>query len=209
MNKYILPLCVFFLLIANRGQSQEEDEVLYARAGFKTGVNYSNLTGDISNPEGRVRMHLGAVIEFPIVNRFFAQLELFYSAQGAIVDIATVENKISLNYLSLPIISKYYVTENISLETGPQFSLLSTAKNSATEDADNDFFDQVNSFDFSWGIGASYRLESGLFFQGRYVLGLTNINKESVTPSNDKNSVIQLSVGYLFKTKNNRRRDLE
>ncbi len=186
----------------NSINAQKLDEnPLYARAGFKGGINYSTIIGDVDSPKGRIRVHLGVVLEYPISEKFYVQGELLYSAQGYSIDVDDMEQNVSLNYLTLPILTKLYLTQSISLETGPQFSLLNTVGNDDV--ADNDpFFNSFNDFDFSWGIGGSYRLESGLFFQLRYNLGFSNINKASI---NNRNSIAQLSIGYLFKTKNNRR----
>ncbi|AXT55356.1 PorT family protein [Aquimarina sp. AD1] len=202
-NVFILIVIIFSFISVNAQKISDEDP-LYARAGFKGGINYSSILGDADDTSGRVRIHLGALVEYPISSKFYIQGELLYSAQGYKVEVAGQEQKISLNYISLPIVTKFYVTEKISLETGPQFSILTTVGNDDV--ADNDpFFDSFNDFDFSWAVGAGYKLESGLFFQVRYNLGLTNINDTGVIDITNRNSVAQLSVGYLFKTKDNRR----
>ncbi|WP_405206432.1 porin family protein [Aquimarina sp. LLG6339-5] len=202
-NVFILIVIIFSFISVNAQKISDEDP-LYARAGFKGGVNYNSILGDSDDTSGRVRIHLGALVEYPISSKFYIQGELLYSAQGYKIEVAGQEQKISLNYISLPIVTKFYVTEKISLETGPQFSILTTVGNDDV--ADNDpFFDSFNDFDFSWAVGAGYKLESGLFFQVRYNLGLTNINDTGVIDITNRNSVAQLSVGYLFKTKDNRR----
>ncbi|MGY3794786.1 porin family protein [uncultured Aquimarina sp.] len=205
MKKRIIVFVVAILSISMvSAQKISDEDPLYARAGFKGGVNYSSILGDADDVSGRVRIHLGAVVEYPISSKFYIQGELLYSAQGYKTDVAGVEQTISLNYISLPIISKFYITDNISLETGPQFSLLTTIGNDDV--ADNDpFFDSFRDLDISWAFGAGYKLESGLFFQLRYNLGLTNINDPGIIDVTNRNSIAQLSVGYLFKTKNNRR----
>ncbi|AXT49540.1 PorT family protein [Aquimarina sp. BL5] len=201
-NTFILMMILSFVSV--NAQKLDDEDPLYARAGFKGGINYSNILGDADGTEGRIRIHLGAVVEYPISSKFFIQGELLYSAQGYKVDVGGQEQKISVNYFSLPIITKTYITERISLETGPQFALVTNVGNDDV--ADNDpFFDSFNSFDVSWAFGAGYKLESGLFFQLRYNLGLTNINDTSIMDVTNRNSVAQLSIGYLFKTKNNRR----
>ncbi|WP_299436042.1 porin family protein [uncultured Aquimarina sp.] len=202
-NSFLLIIVILSFVSINAQKLSDEDP-LYARAGFKGGVNYSSIIGDADGTDARVRVHLGVVVEYPISSKFFLQGELLYSAQGYKLDVADQEQKISLNYISLPIIAKIYVTESISLETGPQFGLLANVGNEDIAD-DDPFFDSFNSFDISWGVGAGYKLESGLFFQLRYNLGLSNINDTSIIDVTNQNSVAQLSIGYLFKTKNNRR----
>lgn len=203
--KFCFSAVIAFMAVA-QVNAQQEETPLYTRAGFKIGGNYANVGGDIDNTDARIRLHLGAVIEFPVSQRFYIQPEVLYSAQGYKIEDAGVENEISLNYLALPIIAKYYVTEQISLETGPQFATLANASNSIDDDS-NEFFDTFESFDFAWSLGAGYKFESGLFFQLRYNLGISNIINTNIIDINSTNAVGQLSVGYLFKTKNNRRQE--
>ncbi len=199
-STFVFVLISWSILSVN-AQKQDDEEPLYARAGFKGGISYTSITGDLDNTGSRVRVHLGAVVEYPLSRKFYIQGELLYAAQGYTVEVEGNEQKVSLNYLSLPIISKFYVTETISLETGPQFSLLNSITNDDVDDADP-FFNSFNDLDISWGFGAGYKLESGLFFQLRYNLGISNISDNTIAK---RNAVVQLSVGYLFKTKNNRR----
>ncbi|KZS42282.1 hypothetical protein AWE51_02240 [Aquimarina aggregata] len=204
MKKYIYLFFAVFMIVFNV-QGQDEDP-LYTRAGFKLGLNYSNLTGDIDNADARTRIHLGAVIEFPISQRFYIQTEVLYSAQGFTIDENGEENKISLNYLSLPVLTKFYFTPKFSFETGPRLSTLASSSRSiGDEDTEDEFFEAFNDVDFSWMIGAGYKAESGMFFQLHYGLGLSNVS--NIDGINNTNSLLQLSIGYLFKTKNNRRQE--
>ncbi len=204
MKNNVLVL-FYILLLTSTLYSQDESEQLYTRAGFKTGMNYANVTGDLDS-SGRIRMHLGAVIEFPVTSNFFIQAEPMYSAQGYTIEEEGVENNISLNYLALPIIGKFYVNNTISLETGLQIATLANASQSEEEPLD-EFYNSFSNTDYSWVFGSGYKFESGLFFQARYILGLTNINDINTLDIDFKHAMIQVSIGYLFKTKNNRRRD--
>ena len=196
-------LLVILSVLTVCGQKLDDKDPLYPRAGFKGGVSYNTILGD-SDASARIRVHLGVVVEYPVSSRFFIQGELLYSAQGFTLNLEDEEQDVSLNYLSLPIIAKIHLTESFSLETGPQFSTLANVGNDDVPD-DDIFFDSFTDFDFSWGFGAGYKLESGLFFQLRYNLGISNINDTEVVDIRNTNAVAQVSIGYLFKTKNNRR----
>ena len=201
--RYLCYLHLVLLSITAYSQNQEK-QTLFTRAGFKTGLNYTSISGDIDNPSARLRMHLGAVIEFPITSKFFIQAEVLYSAQGYTIEEAGIKNKININYLTLPIIAKIYVADKFSLETGPTFLNLSNVSNSIDDDS-NEFFDSFENFDFGWNLGVGYKFESGMFFQLRYYFGFSNISNTEIIDITTKNLLGQVSIGYLFKTKNNRR----
>ena len=201
-NVFLIIFLTFYVTLSNA----QEDEPLFTRAGFKVGLNYSNITGYLENTDARIRMHLGAVIEFPVSQRFYVQPEILYSAQGYKIEENGEENEISLNYLTLPIITKYYFTNTFSFETGPRLATLANATESE-EDTPNEFFDTYSDFDFAWVSGVGYKAESGLFCQLHYNLGVSNIINTDIVDISSNTSLIQFSVGYLFKTKNNRRQE--
>ena len=205
MRSYLFLYLTICFLITTSVFAQEEKDKLYTRAGFKTGINYTGVMGDIE-ADSRIRMHLGAVIEFPVSQKFFIQVEPMYTAQGYRLNTDGEENDIDLNYLALPILAKFYVADGLSLESGLQLATLANASQTDEETSD-DFFNMFSNSDYSWSFGVSYMLNSGLFFQARYNLGLTNINDIDSPSLNYNYGVAQFSIGYLFRTENNRRQD--
>ncbi|AWM12869.1 PorT family protein [Flavobacterium sediminis] len=159
--------------------------------GIKGGANFANYTGgsvegiDFNNIAS---YHAGVVAELNIFDNFAVQPELLYSTQGSELKGLGEQIKNELGYLSLPVLAKFYLTDNgLSLEAGPQFSVLVSERNEI--DTSN-----TNTFDFGIAGGLSYKLTKRLFVSGRYVAGLTDVKKDA----NVKNSVIQLSVGIMF-----------
>ena len=127
------------------------------------------------------------------------QPEVIYSRQGFAVDDNSVDYaRARLNYLNIPIMGKFYVLDNLSFETGPQFGFLLNAREKVkaegtTVKAD---IDGAKNFDVSWGVGVSYRIFDPLDVTFRYNIGLTKIwDTQDNTP---KNGVIQIGVGYRF-----------
>jgi len=97
-----------------------------------------------------------------------------------------------LDYISVPVMLKYYIVNGFSLEAGPQISFNVVAEqdlDGRTEDLDN-----IKTTDFGAGAGVGYELPMGLFFQARYVLGFSEVFENSKL----KNNVFQISAGYKF-----------
>ena len=163
--------------------------------GAKAGLNMSTIQPDLTDPATRTSFHLGGVIEIPITNDFSIQPELLYSSQG-VKDKSDDDEVIRLNYLSLPVLAKYYVWEALSIEAGPQFGILLSAKRE--DDGETvDLKDRSKATDIGFSLGLGYKLESGLNFGARYYFG-SDINDIDEDPSKIKNRVFQISVGYFF-----------
>ena len=204
MKKLLLFVAVAALTIGT-AQSQE------LRIGVKAGVNFASIGGDFTDDyDGRTSFHLGGLVEIPISEKFAIQPELLYSGQGAKSEyddsfgdsIVTGKEKLKLDYINIPIMAKYYIMEGLSVEAGPQFGLLLSAKNEfeisdfrGDESVNVDVKDFYKTLDIAFGFGSSYRLNNGLFFSARYVIGLTDITDDSYKT---RNGVLQLSGGFSF-----------
>ena len=165
--------------------------------GAKAGVNFASIGGDETDGQkSRTAFHVGGVAEIGISDKFFVQPELLYSSVGTKFDEGDGEFK--LDYISIPVMAKYMVADGFALEAGPQFSLLMSAKAEGGGES-VDVKDFVKGLDLGVGVGASYRMETGLNFGLRYALGLSNINDgEGSDDFKNQNNVFQFSVGYFF-----------
>lgn len=206
-------LLLFSAVAAFTFSTAQSQEISF---GVKAGVNLANLSikpNDGDKPDGRTSFHIGGLVEIPVTEKFSVQPELLYSSLGSKDKISnggeSFESTIKLDYLSLPIMAKYYVIDGLALELGPQFSLLMSSKaeleyntmgQSGTESVD--MKDDLKKLDIGLGFGASYALDMGVFFGARYNLGLTNINDDKDLDFDDntkvKNNVFQISAGYKF-----------
>ena len=159
--------------------------------GVKAGVNLSSISGDETDDvDGLTSFHIGGVAEIVFSEKFSFQPELMYSAQGYSIDDVDVK----LDYISVPLMAKYYVAEGFSIEAGPQIGILASAKAE-----DEDIKDFISGVDFGVGAGVGYKMDSGLNFAARYNLGLSNINDgEGSDDFKNQNSLLQLSVGFMF-----------
>ena len=183
--------------------------------GQKAGLNLSTFAGDQTNNDNvRTAFHVGAVMEYNLSDKFSIQSELLYSEQGVsdetqVDENTNIERTKKFNYLNLPVLAKYYLTENLSLEGGPQIGYLLKAEfetvtttnttnvGVVTNSVNEDLSKNSSDFDFGLALGIGYKLKSRINFAARYTLGLTNINNNNSSIDN-QNRVFQLSVGYFF-----------
>lgn len=161
------------------------------KLGAKIGMNVSSVNGNPDNLDSKTGWVLGATAEVSLTEKFSLQPELLYSQQGAKQRGNFIYD---LNYISLPVMAKYYIAKGFSLEAGPQFSFL--VKDELISDTNNAASANTNAenFDFSANLGLGYQLENGIFFQTRYNLGLTAVSE---TPD-VKNGVFQMTLGFQF-----------
>lgn len=184
-------LCIL-LLICGMGHTAVSQNFYF---GIKGGLNLTTLSGDTAGLDSRTAIHFGLMSEFIITEKFSVQPELLYSGQGARAD----GESLKLDYLILPIMGKYYIADGLSLEVGPQFGLLLSAKTEFDGEDDLDIKDEFRDFDFGVNFGLGYKLQNGLNFGLRYNLGISNAYFDDFFQDMKvHNSVFQISLGYLF-----------
>ena len=194
---------------ANFAAIGNSDEPLFdpADAFDLSELNFVSSSGGDNG--GLTAIYFGVYAEIPVSETFSIQPELLYSKQGGTQDGSLVfqeanvnyESTFNLSYLTVPIMAKFYVAKGLSLEAGPQIGFLLKSEfdievnnalfaSSTTEDV-KDF---TKSNDFAFNIGAGYQLNSGLNFNLRYNIGLTDAYEDI----DAKNNVFQVGVGYTF-----------
>lgn len=156
--------------------------------GIKIGLGLSNLTGDISENDMLFVKSVGFYSQFSLSDALTLQPELLLFSQGSLLEDGT---NFRLDYIGLPVIFKYNLSEKFNIQAGPQIGfLLSTNPKDAK--------DGFTGTDFGLNFGAGGTWERFLI-DLRYVLGLSNISDSS---GELKTSLIQFSIGYqLFPRK--------
>ncbi len=190
MKKIILVVAVF-AMSASAAFSQFS-------FGVKGGLNLANVSN--SEADTKPGFYAGAFGEYQVSDFFGVAGELLYSIQGAQDKIDGVKVKQHMNYLNVPVLAKFYIADGLSLDVGPQFGFLMSAKTKGKEGGvsiDVDTKDEFKSTDVSAGIGLTYNI-GRVMLQGRYNLGLTDTAKDNDGDDKFKNNVIQLGVGFRF-----------
>ncbi|MEX2379984.1 MAG: porin family protein [Vicingaceae bacterium] len=181
------------------------------KIGAKAGINLANMTGDdVEDADMLIGFQVGGYVHLGLSDAFAIQPELLFEMKGASYDAGDDESvSTNLSYISIPILAKYMITEELDVHLGPQIGLLMSAETDG-----EDVSDFYKSTDFGLAVGAGYELESGLNFSLRYAMSLSTIGEDFeesfVNPltgetetmtfeaGDIKNSVITIAVGYSF-----------
>ena len=186
-------LFITAITIFGLGKAQAQDVAF----GAKIGANFSSIYGDTTDGIETITsvINFGVYSEISLTEKFSFQPEIMYSIQGfSVVDEAlSTDDIVSLNYINIPLMAKYYVTKGFSFEAGPQIGFLVSAKNE-----DIDVKDNFKSIDYGVNLGLGYKLENGLNFGARYNFGLANINDVEGSSDKFRNGVAQITIGYSF-----------
>ncbi|WP_299128977.1 porin family protein [uncultured Winogradskyella sp.] len=162
-------------------------------AGIKVGGNIANLSGDgTENVSSMLNFSAGFFMEIKATKNFKIQPELLFSVYGFKLDEEGSRSNVRLNYVVLPIMAKYFLSNGVSLDVGPQVGLLVTAKNGTGSLADvkTNFYDR----DFGINAGTSFRISDMITLSLRYYFGLND-----VTATNVKNYNRAFQLGLQFK----------
>ncbi len=160
--------------------------------GVKAGLNLAKQT-DVTDSKFRAGFTAGAFGEYVINDYFGVQGELLYSQMGYKNEAGDIKNTFKSDYIVLPILAKFYVLEGLSVEVGPQFGYMISAKDKQGDNDAVDLYDRVDKkFDVAAAMGLSYKINFGLDVFARYNLGLTKLDADN------KNGVISVGVGYRF-----------
>jgi hypothetical protein len=141
MKKLLIAATAFLGLLTMDADAQE------TKFGAKAGVNIANVAGDDvgDDVDGTIGFHVGGFAHLGLSDQFAIQPELQFSTKGA--------EDLTLSYIDIPILAKYYLTEGLHIHAGPQIGLLLSA------DADGtDVKDSYKSTDFAIASGAGYQL---------------------------------------------------
>lgn len=224
MKKSIV-VAFFVLFLVNMANAQVLIAILFGdklssekfELGIRLAGNFAGLT-NITDSKTRRGLGFGLYGTIKMNEKFSLQPEfLFRSPMGAKgispvltgdpnLDLLIVDADVTtqLTYISIPVLAKYSFRENVSFGIGPQFGILTSAKNKYVAEVfeadDLVFNDNVKSQFQSFDVGLVFNLEfklqrkKGINVNLRYYLGLTDTIKNNPGDA-VKNSVIQIAVG--------------
>jgi hypothetical protein len=203
MKKNILP-AIALLLISTCANSQ-------IKLGLKAGTNFCFITGLNNDYKPRVGINAGVLVKGNISKKIFIQPEILYSIKGYQFPATgfNSEGFTNLNYICIPFMAGYSITDKLNVLAGPEFNILTKAM-SKFDNARHDITKNYNTFEFGAGIGLTYIEVKGFGLELRYSYGISNLSNVILTDllGNEimktgigHNHTLQLGIIYIFKYK--------
>jgi hypothetical protein len=234
MKKVIINCFLVLLAVSANAQM---------KYGVKAGLNYSivstnykvNVEDEGDNPSG-IGFHLGGYLVKSFTDKIAFRPELIISrcnlketsetTETEVFDeveppftattTQTSEDKVNFTYLDIPLLLDYKMSENLSLQVGPQIGIRTGFKASGSYSATTTYSNGtpafntppsaysttstagLNSTNIGLALGAIYDTGNGLNFGVRYQRGLNSINSVGTDFYVENWNVLQLSVGYTL-----------
>ncbi len=168
------------------------------RAGIKLGANGTKIDGQSFEAGYKLSYQAGVFFEADFNKKFGIQPEVLFgqttsrtvSGLGAVTTNLNSSQDVNLNYLSIPILLRYNVGKIVSLNLGPQYSILLNKDNTVLQNGQQAF----KSGDFAMVGGVQLNF-SVLRIYGRYNVGLSNIN-DLDNKEKWKSQQLQLGLGF-------------
>lgn len=165
--------------------------------GPKVGANITGLNGLQFEKGYDFSYHVGGFAEIGLSDKIALQPEILWSqsivnpgATFASLYSSTLTDltKVKLNYISVPLLLNIKPIKMLSFQVGPQFGILTDAKNSTITDVKSAF----KKGDFSMMAGVQLKVLAFRFY-GRYAFGISNIN--DINDDTWRSKTLQLGVG--------------
>ncbi len=175
----------------------------HVQVGLVGGVNVATLTDedpDVVDVSSRTRFSLGVVVDVALGRGFSLRTEPTFLRKGAVTTVSedgiTGENEFLFSYLEVPLLLSYTFGAGPVrpyLTAGPSIGLFLDADDAVLRRPDGvykaDMDAVVERFDVGLALGSGVSYPVGrvtLFAQGRYTLGLANINQGGLVTIRDE-----------------------
>jgi len=193
----IALFCAIFTTRVNAQSVPVVGKLPKVHAGLVLGANFEQLSGNNWEQAYKPGVVFGAFGELTKNGWGLSVAALFNTSQYNLTDSATA-GTFRAFYLNVPVLVEYRVIPRVWLQLGPQFGdLLSIKSGNSTLNDPKSYFNTSN---VSGVVGVEARLPLHMLVGARYVLGFTDLRKESIGSATDawKTRTIQAYVGFRF-----------
>ena len=175
------------------------------RIGVKAGLNLANINGkDAGSPKINPSYNVGGFAEFGVTDNFALEAGLALSSKGTKETEENITFTLSPLYLEIPINANFkidlgaaklliFAGPYVGIGVGGQEKMEYESNNLSTDIKYGNDQGQLKRIDMGLNFGAGVEFNK-IQIRAQYGLGLTNI----ISTTEVKNSVISISVGYMF-----------
>jgi hypothetical protein len=197
----------FFILIFHAGIScaQPVSVSSFKYFGVQAGINISNMNFNLGStaPDTTIQsawkpgFTLGVILQIPINEKFSLQPEYSFTRRYGTDNSIGIDYR--LDYLSMPLLLKYMISEKFDLFAGPQFELLINA-HSVNNGENLDITHVVEERSIGIVGGLEFLITDAVFISGRYFQGFNNIGiyQRSSAIKEFKYQLVSLTAGIRF-----------
>ena len=215
MKKIALIVAILLVFALTVGAQDKVTGVM--AKGIKAGLNIAGHSGDDTDEHHKNLMGaaFGGFLQYNVAEQFAIQPEVLYMMKGAEWEDGDDTWKGKYNYLEVPILFKFLIPTQGSVQpnifVGPSVGFLLSANEEwdyEGETGDEDVKDYLKSTDvgLAFGAGAAFTMGQGqLMLDVRYTMGMTKIYEaeaNEVDPDAGepeiKSKAISFMVGYGF-----------
>lgn len=187
---------IFFLILLFLSGSS----LAQVNFGPKVGINLSTVHSSADNDfSPHVNFIAGLLFEMNVNDQWKVCPEILISKKGynfILIPSGTTTN--ALTYLSIPVLASYHLTETVFFKLGPEINFLIAARtknNNFNKNISSEFY----GYDFALAGGGGYKIAGRYCIEARYLLGLSQISRNTCNFGKLNNRTIQLDLVYLLK----------
>lgn len=184
--KKILLLCAAALVLATSANAQGW------AWGPKVGATFTTING-VPDTQVREGVTAGLFFESVATNWLVLESDILFSMQGFKQNDAD-NTKVRLNYISMPMVAKYYVIDGLNIQMGAAFDFL-VHSGIDSDKVSGEIDGEFNRFNIQLISGLAYDFDFGMVLEGRYSYGLTPV---SATTNDVYSGMLQVTVGWRF-----------
>lgn len=193
-----VPGTLAFVLIASAASAQG------LTFGAKGGATFATMKFDTEDEveiDTRIGVIAGGFVTIPLGERLFVQPEVLFAQKGGKFGDLGGDVSTELDYLDVPALVRYDIgSRGLHVYGGPAVGFLLRAR--AVSDfggdrAEVDVSDSIESVAFDLVFGAEFEF-GRVIVDGRYMWGLSDVDKETSEVVKVKNRVAAVMAGFRF-----------
>ena len=193
---FIIGLCVIAMFSQANAQTK-----FSVQGGLNLMQMKASAMGLSIEFDADAALNLGVIADFKGTDNFNLRSGLLYNGNSSSLTFDGEKTKTTVNYLSLPFLGRFKVSEGLYAIAGPQINFLLSAK-SRYDGETSDDKESINSSSFSGLFGAEYQLSDKFRLGINYTAGLSNLAKQRFLDTDDLGKVkfngFNFNIGVSF-----------